>query len=91
MQDPERNHFMELVKTARDYCRLIDRIPARKDWLSPLFQLLPRLHANVVSLRDPGGDDIGTEQLDLDDPFQKLIGHSPAMQSQDLGRLRGRA
>ena len=69
MQDPELNHFMELVRTARDYCHLIDRIPGREDWLSPLFQLLPRLHANVVTLRDPGGEDIGTEQLDLDDRF----------------------
>ncbi len=69
MQDPDRNQFMELVKTARDYCHLIDRIPGRDDWLSPLFQLLPRLHANVVAVPDPGGADIGDERFDLDDRF----------------------
>jgi len=69
MQDPERTQFMELVRTARDYCHLIDRIPGREDWLSPLFQLLPRLHANVVAVNDPGGADIGSEQFDLDDRF----------------------
>ena len=42
------------VKTARDYCSLIDRVPAQDDWLSPLFQLLPRLHASIVAVHDPG-------------------------------------
>jgi len=69
MYDRERVQFMELVRTARDYCSLIDRIPAGADWLSPLFQLLPRLHANVVALPDPGGRDIQPEFSDLDDRF----------------------
>jgi len=69
MGELERIQFMELVKTARDYCRLIDRIPGREDWLSPLFQLLPRLHANVVAVPDPGGADLAPEHSDLDDRF----------------------
>ena len=69
MRDPERIQFMELVKTARDFCNLIDRVPSQDDWLSPLFQLLPRLHANVVAMHDPGGEDIADEQVDLDDRF----------------------
>ena len=69
MHEPYRNQFRELVSTARDYCLIIDRIPGREDWLSPLFQLLPRLHASVVSIPDPGGDDVGSEQFDLDDRF----------------------
>jgi hypothetical protein len=69
MRDPERSQFMELVNTARDYCRLIDRIPGRENWLSPLFQLLPRLHANVVAVPDPGGGDVVPEYADLDDRF----------------------
>jgi hypothetical protein len=69
MHDWERTQFMELVETARDYCRLIDRIPVAQDWLSPLFQLLPRLHANVVALPDPGGKEIHPEQSDMDDRF----------------------
>jgi hypothetical protein len=69
MYDRERIQFMELVNTARDYCNLIDRIPAGVDWLSPLFQLLPRLHASVVALPDPGGRDIQAEFSDLDDRF----------------------
>lgn len=69
MLDSDRIRFMRLVETARDYCRLIDRIPAREDWLPPLFQLLPRLHANVVAVPDPGGQDIAPEHSDLDDRF----------------------
>lgn len=69
MRDPERVQLMELVRTARDYCSLIDRVPNRDDWLSPLFQLLPRLHASVVAVRDPGGDDVMPEQYDLDARF----------------------
>jgi hypothetical protein len=60
---------MQLVETARDYCRLIERKLDREDWLSPLFQLLPRLHANVVAVHDPGGMDIVPELSDLDDRF----------------------
>ena len=69
MRDPERIQFMELVRTARDYCSLIDRVPAQDDWLSPLFQLLPRLHASIVAVHDPGGEDVIAEQFDLDDRF----------------------
>lgn len=75
MGDPEQLQFMELVNTARDFCRLIDRMPHQGDWLAPLFQLLPRLHANVVSVPDPGGTDVVTENADLDarfDLFSKL-------------------
>jgi hypothetical protein len=60
---------MQLVETARDYCRLIERMLGREDWLSPLFQLLPRLHASVVAVPDPGGMDIEPEHSDLDDRF----------------------
>ncbi|MFZ0470760.1 MAG: DUF5063 domain-containing protein, partial [Thiogranum sp.] len=69
MGEPERIQFIELVKAARDYCHLIDRIHGREDWLSPLFQLLPRLHANVVAVHDPGGADLVPEHSDLDDRF----------------------
>jgi Domain of unknown function (DUF5063) len=69
MQDPEQLQFMELVSTARDFCRLIDRMPHYGDWLSPLFQLLPRLHASVVAMPDPGGGDIVAEYADMDDRF----------------------
>jgi hypothetical protein len=69
MLDPDRIQFMELVETARDYCHLIERMLGREDWLSPLFQLLPRLHANVVAIADPGGMDIAPELSDLDDRF----------------------
>jgi hypothetical protein len=69
MGGPERIEFMELVRTARAYCNLIDRIPTSQDWLSPLFLLLPRLHASVVALRDPGGADVTDERCDLDERF----------------------
>ena len=69
MGDPEQLLFMELVNTARDFCRLIDRIPRQGDWLAPLFQLLPRLHANVVAVPDPGGTDFVPETADLDARF----------------------
>lgn len=69
MQNTDQLQFMELVNTARDYCRLIDRLPHYGDWLSPLFQILPRLHANVVAVPDPGGSDIVPEHADLDARF----------------------
>jgi Domain of unknown function (DUF5063) len=69
MQDPEHIQFKELVKTARDYCNLIDCLPGRDDWLLALFQLLPRLHANVVAMPDPGGGEVTDLRSDLDDRF----------------------
>ena len=69
MHDPEHIQLMELVKTARDYCRLIDHIPGSDDWLPLLFQLLPRLHANVVALHGTDGRDLRPEQSDLDARF----------------------
>jgi len=60
---------MELVETARQYCSLIDRIPGRRDWLVPLFRILPRLHAAVVSIPDPGGGSFPPELSDFDDRF----------------------
>jgi len=65
----EQTQFLDLVSAARDYCHLIDRIPVHEGWLPPLFQLLPRLHASVVAIPDPGGEDVGTEPSDLDDRF----------------------
>ncbi len=69
MQDPEHIQFKELVKTARDYCNLIDGLSGRDDWLLVLFQLLPRLHANVVAMPDPGGGEVTDQYSDLDDRF----------------------
>ncbi len=69
MQDPEHIQFKELVKTARDYCNLIDGLSGRDDWLLALFQLLPRLHANVVAMPDPGGGEVTDQYSDLDDRF----------------------
>lgn len=69
MQDPEHIQFKELVKTARDYCNLIDGLSGRDDWLLALFQLLPRLHANVVAMPDPGGGEVTDQNSDLDDRF----------------------
>ncbi len=69
MRGTEQQRFMELVGTARDFCRLIDRLPRDSDWLSPLFRLLPRLHADVVALADPGGGEIVCENADLDERF----------------------
>lgn len=69
MRNPDRIQFSELVKTARDYCNLIEGLPRRDDWLLILFQLLPRLHANVVAMPDPGGDEVTDQYSDLDDRF----------------------
>ncbi len=71
MQERERARFAELVAVARQYCSLIDRIPAQggDDWLLPLCGLLPRLHAAVAALQDTGGRDIPLELSDLDSRF----------------------
>jgi len=69
MNYPERVQFQELVDVARQYCSLIDRVPAATDWLAPMFSVLPRLHAAIACLRDPGGGDLPPEIADLDDRF----------------------
>ena len=69
MRNPERVQFMQLVETARSYCNLIDRAQARNDWLVPLFQILPRLHAEVVALHDQGEGSFPPEMADFDDRF----------------------
>ena len=69
MNNPELAIFNSLVETARQYCSLIDRVPARPDWLKPVFRILPRLHERVVALGDPGDGSIPPEQYDLDDRF----------------------
>jgi len=50
-QQPAR----EMAGVARHFCRLIESAGARRDaeWLHEVFDLLPRLHVAVVSLRDP--------------------------------------
>jgi hypothetical protein len=69
MTDPERVQFMAMVKTARQYCNLIDGVPASSDWLAPLFQILPQLHAAIAALCDPGGGSCPPETADIDDRF----------------------
>ena len=69
MRNPERVQFMQLVETARRYCQLIDRVQGRSDWLVPLFQILPRLHAEVVVLHDQGKGAFPPEMADFDDRF----------------------
>ncbi len=69
MTGAESVEFRELVETARQYCGLIDRIAAGTDWLAPVFQILPRLHARVVSLRDSGGVGFPPDSSDLDARF----------------------
>jgi hypothetical protein len=61
---------MELVETARQYCHLIDRMPANTDWLAPLFKILPRLHAGIVALRaSAAAGQVPPEPADFDDRF----------------------
>jgi len=68
MQDPDSIQFRELVESARSFCQLIDQASVDADWLAPLFQVLPRLHAAVVALHDPGGE-LPPQQVDFDDRF----------------------
>ncbi len=71
MQDRERARFIELVQVARQYCSLIDNVSKTgDDWLLPLCGLLPRLHAAVAALQDPGGNDMPLELADLDARFE---------------------
>lgn len=65
----EQIRFMQLVETARDYCGQIEHLLWREGDLPPLVQLLPRLHAAVVAVPDPGGMDIAPECSDLEDRF----------------------
>lgn len=69
MNNPELAIFNSLVEAARQYCSLIDRIPARNDWLKPLSKILPRLHERIVALGDPGEGSMPPGQYDLDDRF----------------------
>ena len=69
MRNPERDHFMQLVETARSYCNLIDRVQGRNDWLTHLFRILPRLHAEVVALHYRGEGTMPPELADFDDRF----------------------
>ena len=69
MRNPERAQFMQLVETARSYCKLIDGVQDGKDWLVPLFQMLPRLHAEVVVLHNGLDGLFPPEIADFDDRF----------------------
>jgi len=69
MTGPDSVEFSKLVETARQYCGLIDQVATGKDWLAPVFQILPRLHARVVALRDPGGGSFPPDSSDLDARF----------------------
>jgi hypothetical protein len=69
MRNPERAQFMQLVETARRYCNLIDRVKGHNDWLLPLFQILPRLHADIVALHAAGDGAFPPEVADFDDRF----------------------
>ncbi len=69
MNNPERAKFRKLVATARQYCSTIDRLPARNDWLVPLFLLLPQLHAAVVSLDHAEDNACLAVSADLEDRF----------------------
>lgn len=71
MQASDRARFTEFVQVAKQYCSLIDHVPEiGDDWLLPLCRLLPKLHAAVESLRDPGGHDVLVELADLDARFE---------------------
>ena len=61
--------FKELVETAHRFCGLIDGIPGSDNWLEQLSRILPRLHAEVVVLPDPGGPAFPAEMGDFDDRF----------------------
>ncbi len=69
MIDPERVQFQELIETARQYCRLIEQGGEQTDLLKPLIRILPRLHAGIVALHDPGGASLPPELADFDDRF----------------------
>lgn len=69
MIDPERVQFLELIDTARQYCRIIENNADQSDWLRPLVRILPRLHAGIVALHDPGGHSLPPELADFDDRF----------------------
>ncbi len=69
MRGRDSVQFMELVQTANRFCGLIDGIQRSDNWLDQLSRLLPRLHAEVVVLPDPGGGVIPPETGDFDDRF----------------------
>lgn len=84
MTGAERLEFTKLVDTARQYCQLIDRVAAGKVWLAPVFQILPRLHARVVALGDPGGDFFPAESPDFDERFELYTRLRAKLGDQDL-------
>ncbi|GMQ83911.1 MAG: hypothetical protein BMS9Abin06_0657 [Gammaproteobacteria bacterium] len=69
MREHDSIEFKELVATARRFCGLIDGIPGSDNWLEQLSRILPRLHAEVVVLPDPGGSVFCVETADFDDRF----------------------
>ena len=69
MQAAEHRCFTELVAVARQYCHVIDEVPARKDWLVPLCRLLPQLHAAVETLDESSEGMLQEISSDLDDRF----------------------
>ncbi|HED18900.1 MAG TPA: DUF5063 domain-containing protein [Gammaproteobacteria bacterium] len=69
MRERDSVQFNELVETACNFCGLIDGIPGGCSWLEQLSRILPRLHAEVVVLPDPGGSAFLPEQSDFDDRF----------------------
>jgi len=69
MREHDSIEFKELVATARRFCGLIDGIPGSDNWLEQLSRILPRLHAEVAVLPDPGGTVLCVETADFDDRF----------------------
>ncbi len=69
MIDPERVKFLELIDTARQYCQMIECSADRSDWLGPLVKVLPKMHASIVALHDPGGSSFPPGLADFDDRF----------------------
>ena len=63
---------VEMVKTARVYCDLIDHLDgANPVWLEQLTKLLPRLHAAIAELdQSPCGNATCCLTQDLDDRFE---------------------
>lgn len=60
-----------LLETVREYCRLIESARADDDdWLNELTQVLPRIHALMVS-QGPSSSVFGHDaELDLDSRFE---------------------
>jgi len=69
MRERDSVQFRELVQTAHRFCGLIDGIPGSENWLDQLSRILPRLHAEVAVLPDPGDSELPPESGDFDDRF----------------------